>query len=98
MLIYWPSKDPDEVVDYAIDWSRRIDGQDYIVDSQWVAETPAVQGSPAMGPYADSFGGKTTVVWLEGGSLGTRASFTNTVTTFAGRVLQQSVSILMEAH
>jgi hypothetical protein len=37
MSYKWPDKDPDEILDYSVDWSRYL-GSDTLVSVQWYAE------------------------------------------------------------
>lgn len=82
----WPDKDPDEVLDYQLDWSARL-GDDTISASLWIVPDGITKDS-------DSNTTTTTTVWLSGGSVSTRPySVVNRVTTAAGRVMEESVSI-----
>ena len=35
MSLRWPQKDPDEIMDYSIDWSRLFDGGQTITSVNW---------------------------------------------------------------
>jgi hypothetical protein len=82
----WPAKDPDEKLDYRLNWSARL-GVDTIVASIWTApETIVIED--------DSFTGVTTTVWLSGGVAEKRPILvTNRITTAGGRIMEQSVSL-----
>jgi hypothetical protein len=77
-------KDPDEVLDYLVDWTARLAG-DVIISSIWP--------SPPSGIVIQSntFTGTKTTVWLTGGTPGTKYTFTNRITTVGGRTQDQSV-------
>ena len=56
MSLTWPKKDPDEVLDYSIDWSARLNG-DTISSSIWEVPTGITKNS-------DYFTDDATVIWL----------------------------------
>jgi hypothetical protein len=87
----WPSKDPDETLDYAIDWSDRLPIEDLIAQSIWTV--PA-----GLTETRSEFAGQQSVVWLSGGSESQSCSLTNTITTAQGRVLQQTVRIRIKSR
>lgn len=85
-MLQWPDKDPDEVLDYAIDWSARLETGDTIVASTWTVQS-------GLSSSLDSFSGSRASVWLSGGSEGQTYVATNRVTTSENRVMEQSVKI-----
>jgi hypothetical protein len=87
----WPSKDPDETLDYVIDWSERLPAGDLIAQSSWSLPT-------GLSSDRDEFEGQQSVVWLNGGTEGQTYSLTNTVETVQGRVLQQTVRIRIKSR
>lgn len=83
----WPAKDPDEVLDYQINWSASLyglDGDDTITASTWIV--PA-----GIAKNAESHNDDTTTIWLSGGTAGSTYEITNRITTAAGRVMDQTV-------
>lgn len=85
MPLAWPNKDPDEVLDYVLDWSDRLDG-DTILSSTWEVPTGITKDS-------DSATGDKATIWLSGGALGDNYTLVNRVTTAAGRTMDQSVKL-----
>lgn len=81
--VHWPCKDPDEVLDYGIDWSRRL-GDDTITDSIWQVPDGLVRGE-------DTKTDKGTVVWLSAGEDHREYKVVNRITTMGGRTMEQSV-------
>ncbi len=77
------SKDPDETLDYIINWATHL-GSDTISSSSWVAETGITIDS-------DTNTTTTATVWLSGGTLGQFYLVTNTIVTDGGRTLEQSI-------
>lgn len=85
MALKWPAKDPDEVLDYKVDWAKRL-GSDTIAASTWT--TP--DGITLM---TSSYQPKFTLVWLSGGSVGKTYSFVNRITTASGRIMEQTIDL-----
>lgn len=84
-MLRWPFKDPDEVLDYEIDWTARLNG-DTIVSSVWTVPSGIVKDS-------DTFTITTTEIWLSSGVLGRNYAVQNRVVTAGGRTMDQSVNI-----
>jgi len=90
-MLTWPAKDPDEYLDYQIDWTDYLDG-DVIATSAWSAvetNSPGLTitaGSPATD-------GSKTYVWLSGGQDGETYHVLNRVTTTGGRSMDRTVRI-----
>lgn len=76
MAVRWESKRPNEVRDYAHDWTLFLAG-----------DTIATSTFTASGVTINSQSNTTTVatVWLSAGTDGTLATVTNTITTTGGR-------------
>lgn len=90
--IWERTKDPNEVVDYDLDWSDLMtDDTDTIATSSWTV--------PA-GITKDSSSNTTTrtKVWLSGGTAGETYTLLNRITTAGGRTLDQSVKLKMKDH
>lgn len=89
-FLSWPPKDPDEVLDYQIDWTKRLDG-DTILTSTFIIDTGTV--------VIDSDSNTTTVttVFLSGGTIGDTDIITNRVTTAGLRTMDQSVKLKIKA-
>lgn len=89
MALSWPYKDPDEVLDYQIDWSARL-VEDTIVSSTWIVPDGITKDS-------DTYTTTSTTIWLSGGTLGASLAFTNRVETDGGRTMDQSVGLKVKA-
>lgn len=85
MALEWPFKDPDEVLDYHVDWTARLDG-DTILTSIWEMPVGIIKDS-------DNATNDSTTIWLSGGTLGANYVMVNRVTTAAGRTMDQSVKL-----
>lgn len=86
MALIWPKKDPDEVLDYQMDWSARLTSGDTISISTWIVPEGITKDS-------DSNTTTTATIWLSGGVAGSQYKFTNRVVTAGGRTMDQSVTI-----
>jgi len=94
MAISWPSfKDPDEVLDYQIDWSARLvtmDSVDTITTSTWTVPDGITKNS-------DGKSNTATTIWLSGGVKDTAYILTNRIVTAGGRSMDQSVKLKIKA-
>jgi len=89
MALKWPDKDPNEVLDYRLNWRARIPAGDAIATSTWSTPTGTiVKGTNTYTTY-------TTTLWLSAGTAGETYTFTNTITTTQGRTLECSVAITL---
>ena len=86
MALNWPSKDPDELLDYSLNWSQALAG-DTITTSDWVISDSSLVENHSTNTST------ATVIWLEGGALNQTYTVTNTIETAGGRTFQQSVNI-----
>lgn len=86
-MLTWPDKDPDEVLDYELDWSARLGETDTISTSIWIVPDGIVKDS-------DTKTTTLTTIWLSGGSAGD-FTLTNRVVTAAGRTMDQSVKLVV---
>ena len=80
------TKDPDAVLDYSIDWSKWLAG-DQIQTSEWTVSDPAILGAN------DSNTATRTTVWLSGGMAGQSYTITNRITTSGGRTDDRSFTV-----
>jgi hypothetical protein len=81
----WPPKDPDEVLDYGVDWSLRLAG-DVISTSAWTI--PA-----GLTKQTDTKTNTSTTVWLSGGVDGQSYDNLNHIVTAGGRTMEQTVEL-----
>jgi hypothetical protein len=84
-MFSWPPKDPDEVLDYQIDWATdRLDEGETITTTLWQVES----GDVVIDSDEELDG--VTTVWLSGGTVNTTSVVLNRVTTSEGRIYDQS--------
>jgi hypothetical protein len=87
----WPPKDPDEVLDYQLDWSQRL-GPDTISSSTWLVVT----GSVAI--QSNSKTTLSTTVWLSGGEADEVCELLNRISTSGGRTMDQTVRLKIKTR
>ena len=81
-------KDPNAVLDYAVDWSGWLAVSETITTSTWTVPTGITKDS-------DSHSTTKATVWLSGGMAGTRYRLVNRVVTNQGRTDDRSILILV---
>lgn len=80
----WPNKDPDEVLDYAVDWTARLAGD--------TISTSAFTVPAGLTMDSESATSQISTVWISGGTAGLY-SIECTITTSGGRTMQESVRL-----
>lgn len=90
MSLSWPSKDPNEVLDYSIDWSARLDG-DVIATVAWSFPAGITQGAAS-----DTDTVATTFVL--GGTEGESYSIGCRITTTGGRTMDETVKLKIKTR
>lgn len=83
------TKDPNAVLDYAIDWSKWLAG-DQIQASVWSVSDPALEAASETNTAAQA------TVWLSGGAVGQSYTVTNRITTAGGRADERSFVIQVQ--
>jgi hypothetical protein len=79
------SKDPDEVLDYQIEWADWLDG-DTISTSTWTVPAGITKSNEAKSDTAAQ-------VWLSGGTAGETYAVHNRITTAFGRTAERTISL-----
>lgn len=92
---WFPDKDPDEVLDYQINWAAPLDDGDTIATSVWSIVTAP---DAVLEIDSDAATATTTTVWLSAGTLGKRYALLNRITTVGGRTMDQTVWIKLKAR
>lgn len=89
-MLNWPPKDPDELLDYQVDWTDRL-AADNIQTSSWVVPAGLTQSLP-------SFTSKTATIWFSGGTIGQTYKVLNRIVTSGGRTMDQTVGLLIRVR
>ena len=85
-------KDPNEVLDFTIEFDDQLELDSDTNDSATVTVTPA----PADGGVTIDANGNddtTVTVWVSGGTLGVQSKVTATVVTVGGRTYERSIQL-----
>lgn len=101
MSLKWPNKDPDEILDYSIDWSRFLGNatiSDYTwfvddadgVKTQLTASGPLVNGIQLVSATATN---TVTTAHIGSGTDNKRYKFTCQITDSNGLVVERSVHL-----
>ena len=86
----WPAKDPSDILDYIVDISPAIVGNDNdVIATVDVGLVPSGPGDLEL--KNTTVDGSHIILWLSGGQAGTIYTVTFKITTINGRSLQRSV-------
>ena len=86
-MTQWPTKDPDDILDYAIDWAG-FTGGDSIVAHEWIVPD-------GLTLDRSDFIADVAIAWLSGGVAPRTYRITSRVTTASGRRIDRSASLLV---
>jgi len=96
-MLTWPSKDPNEVLDYSLDWAGRLAGSpDDTIATTTATASPAGLTIDAHG-VASGAPQKTTT-WLSGGSEGVTYALSLRAVTTGGRTMDETVRIKIKSR
>ena len=88
VIVKWPEpKDPNERIDFVVDWSKRMDKDDTIASTTF----NVVEGQVTVDD--SSYDGKTATVWLVGGQHGETCPILNRIVTTAGREMEYTIYV-----
>lgn len=102
----WPFKDPNEVLDYVVNWTPRIEpgdsiqsvthtvvSGDVVIDDEDFDNAGTTPTDDPDFPIAVN----TTVVWLSSGTIGTPQEILSRVVTVGGRTMDQTVKLKIKS-
>lgn len=94
----WPTKDPEEVLDYGFNWTPRNIGEDLITatTAQVIAGDVVVDDHSVgvvVDPETPCKAGQGTVTVLSGGTTGTQCQVKLHAITSSGRELEETLKI-----
>lgn len=90
MSLAWPPKDPDETLDYSIEWADRLE-DDSIDECVWTL--PA-----GLSSTNETRVDTLTTIYIAGGILGESYIINCRITTAAGRVMEESAKLKIKAR
>ena len=79
----WPPKDPDEVLDYTVNW--RKPGNECLVAGETISTSTVVVAEGTVVVDSTDDDGSIVTIWLSGGTAGEVCRIRNHITTSAGR-------------
>ena len=91
MSLKWPFKDPDEVLDYTIDWGGSPEAPGRTFNDQLVTSIFTVPAG--LIKQSETHTLTTATVWIAGGTVGTLYEINNRITTVGGRTMDQTVKL-----
>lgn len=88
------SKDPNDILDYVIDWTARLDTDDTIDTAVYsIVDDGSTTGTDGISIDSQGLDVAKAIVWLSGGIDGTTATLLCRVTTVVGRQMDQTVQL-----
>lgn len=87
-MLTWPAKDPNEVLDYDVVWTDRLEDGETISTSDFTVAVGDVVIDSEPAPVAG-----VCTVWLSGGTVNTACEVLNRIVTSAGRTYDQTVKL-----
>ena len=93
-FLLWDPKDPDDVLDYVVDWTAVLSATEAIITSEW--EITPVSATDPLTKDSDEIvspDAQKTRIWLSGGNPGVTYLVVNTVTTDETRTFERTVKL-----
>lgn len=89
----WPTKDPDERLDYTLNWGKELSKHnDSIFESYW----SIIDDDNTLTIENNGISGHFTYVWLTDGVDKQRYVLMNRIVTDDGRIYERTVSIVIQ--
>jgi hypothetical protein len=91
-------KDPNETIDYSVDWSNDLGSTDAISTSTWTfdaanVDTALTKSSPSIDSTL-----KVTTIWFAAGTEAVTYKITNQIVTTGGRTIERSITLLVSSR
>lgn len=80
----WPFKDPNEVLDFEVDWTARIGSSDAIDTVTWTMPAGITKDDQTVS-------GKVAIIWISGGTEGQSYNVGCRVETTGGRIYDETI-------
>lgn len=88
-------KDPNDTLDYKIDWSKWLRDGEILIDSDWTVQTGLNKVADPISGIIDPFTTTTAIVWVAGGTPGTYTA-QNRIVTSQGRQRDKTITITVK--
>lgn len=89
----WPTKDPNDLLDYQIDWLGDETDQGFLYGTNDTIDTSTWIVPDGITSEAETSTDSTTTIWLSGGTAGETYQLTNRITTTDGRTKDKSMKL-----
>lgn len=89
-MITWPTKDPQEVLDYQLNWADQVNGPRLVTGELLTASTFILEQGTVVIQTQSFIAAGITTVWLTGGTTGEVCQLTNRVVTNQGRTYDKA--------
>lgn len=96
MRIEWPDKDPNEVVDYLLDWSRYLAVGEKLQTVTWTINGYGAfeeELPPALTKGVEGKTDTTATIWLQDGTVGVKYRIGCRAVTDGGRTLDATATL-----
>lgn len=100
MAYKWPNKDPDEILDFSVDWSRFLNGASIQSYSWYVEDASGVKTLIAPGAVVNGIqnvsqtaNGDVVTINLGLGTLNTEYKFYSRITDNTGGIAERSIKL-----
>ena len=101
MSLKWPPKDPDETLDYTVDWTRFLRAGETISSVAWyINDASGVKQAVTSGSTVNAIAvaqtgstGTTATIYLSGGTNNTQYTIFCAVTLSSGVVAERSITL-----
>lgn len=97
-MLTWPTKDPDEVLDYQIGWADAATGPRLVTGETLLTSVFSVASGTVVINSSSFTAPGVATVWLSGGAAGEMCVILNRVTTSSSRTYDKSVRLRIRAH
>lgn len=89
-------KDPNDIIDYAVNWAKWLRPGDEIISSTWTVESGLNKIADPTTDVMDPFTPTIATVWVAGGTDGTDYAALNRITTTQGRQRDKTITIRVQ--
>ena len=100
MSFRWPNKDPDEILDYSVDWSRWLAGSTILVCKWFVDDADGVKTQISAGEVVNgvqnvsqTVSGDVTTINVGIGTNNTEYKFYCQITTSTGSIVERVIRL-----
>lgn len=89
------TKDPDEVLDYLVDWTARLDGDTISSHTAFTADENGTAATVDLEVDSSTNDDNSVTVWVSGGELGAEYYVCTRIVTAAARTMDQTFRVQM---